>query len=248
VARALLVVAATAFAGIAGAADQDYESTTGRAGFGAWLVHPPLTVQADKDLAPGQGMMVVFVRPGSTAASLGLQPGDVVSDLNGTPVASRRDVRAIVRASLPGDEVQVGLAGAGGGRSELDGEFHARLPRLPGFNPWAAIGVQPQDWQGGPPPWADGIVEQQRRQVADEAALYAELATELAEARRALAEPDLRATPWSLRFACAIGASEATTPAPSAASDVVADRGGAVGDDAATGWRFRFPVPHAETF
>src|ERR1700744_4183189 len=82
-------------AAVLSAADNDYP--VGAARFGAFLVPVPLDVQAADDLVPGQGMLVVATRPGGTAASLGLQSGDVVTNLNGTAINHWGDVRAVVR-------------------------------------------------------------------------------------------------------------------------------------------------------
>jgi membrane-associated protease RseP (regulator of RpoE activity) len=116
----------------------DDEYPVGRARFGAFLVPVPLDVQAVDDLLPGQGMMVVATRPGGTAATLGLQAGDVVTALNGTPINHWGDVRSVVRGVQAGDSAQVQVATSGGGTAQLNGTFQ---PRQPGR--W---------WPGGPPP------------------------------------------------------------------------------------------------
>jgi len=89
-------------------AADDYEEP-GRAGWGAFAAPPPLSVQAAHDLMPGQGLVVLHVRPGGTADSLGVAPGDIVMSLNGQPVSTRRELRAIVRQAEAGDAVRVAV-------------------------------------------------------------------------------------------------------------------------------------------
>lgn len=159
----------------------------GRAGWGGFAVPPPLAVQAERDLVPGQGLMVVFVRPDSTADHLGIAPGDVVLALNDQPVASRRELRAVVRQANPGDEVKASLAGPGGVAAEKTGVFHERLPRRAGPPPWwmgAMMAAMLPPGGGGPgASFADPatVATAQREQLLAEAA-------ELAAAHRQLAE------------------------------------------------------------
>lgn len=159
----------------------------GRSGWGGFAVPPPLAVQAERDLVPGQGVMVMFVRPDSTADHLGIAPGDVVLALNDQPVSSRRDIRAIVRQANPGDEVTASLAGPGGAAAEKTGVFHQRLPRPAGPPPWwmgAMMAAMPPPGAGGPDQFRldpAEVAAAQREQLLAEAA-------DLAAARRQLAD------------------------------------------------------------
>ncbi len=113
--------------------------TQGRAGWGAFVVPVPLSVQAQNDLLPGQGGLVLFVRPGGTAAALGVQPGEVVVSINQNPIGSRRDVRDVMSTVAPGDAATVTVIGDDGQTRDAGGEFLARLPRR---RPAAWIGGQ----------------------------------------------------------------------------------------------------------
>lgn len=120
------------------AAEEEDGYAQGRAGFGALLVAPPIGVLARHDLLPGEGALVLWVRPGSTASALGLEPGDLVQTLSGNPVASRRDVREVLHTVEPGDRAVVEIRRHDGGADRLVGAFKERQPR--------------RGW--GPPPWA----------------------------------------------------------------------------------------------
>lgn len=135
--RALLMAAA--LPALALALDEEGYPDQGRAGWGAFLVRPPIEVLAEHDLLPGEGGLVVRVRPGGTADRLGLQEGDVVLALNGQAVASRRDVRAVLQTVQPGDPAVAVVSPAAGGMRVATGTFQERRPRPPGM--------------GGPPPW-----------------------------------------------------------------------------------------------
>jgi hypothetical protein len=139
------------------------------AGWGAFVVPVPLAVQAQRDLDPGQGALVVAVRPGGTAASLGIQPGDVVLAINDTPIANRHDVHAVVASAKPGDAVVVTTVGQDGGVQALDGAFQARPARRPNqgwpMGPWPGPGGMGGAF--GPPPWRQDPASAQTRQYEE---------------------------------------------------------------------------------
>jgi putative serine protease PepD len=60
-------------------------------------------------VATDLGAFVVDVDPGSGAAGGGIQIGDVITAIDGEPVAEASDVGAIIRRHQPGDAVQVTL-------------------------------------------------------------------------------------------------------------------------------------------
>jgi len=194
-----LLLALSASGGLS-AADDGYE--TGRAGWGAFVVPVPLDIQADNDLVPGQGGMVLFVRPGSTADQLGLNPGDIILDINGTQVSNRRDIRSVVRGSSPGEALEVSAITANGRTTTLDGTFAERQPPRGGPPP----GWWNQNSQ--PPPWADNpdrsIAGQRAQLVAEQDALD-RIAAELAAVRAELLAPE-RTTAWHFTFTCTVGA------------------------------------------
>ena len=185
--RPLLLIAA--LAGLYAADDYD---EPGRAGWGAFAVPPSLAVQAAKDLVPGQGLMVVAVRPGGTADVLGVDPGDVILELNGQPVSTRRELRAIVRQAEAGDAVRVTLSGSSG-QTTLRGAFQERQPRPAGPPPWLAFAGM-EAMAGGPPPGIDGSwpppsAAEQREQLLAEQAAMASAAAELAAVPRPAPTP-----------------------------------------------------------
>lgn len=174
--RCLLLLAAATLA----VAVDDYDDESSRAGWGAFAVPPTLAELAARDLLPGQGLIVLFVRPEGTADSLGIVPGDVVLAINDQPVSSRRDVRAVVRAAEAGDAVAVAVRSSTGDAAVRHGAFQERPPRPPGPPPWAMMGA----W-GAPPPgvaalFAGRDAAEQRRQLLAERDALATAAAELA--------------------------------------------------------------------
>lgn len=198
----LLALGAGGGLGALSAAEDGYE--TGRAGWGAFLGSVPLDIQADLDLVPGEGNMVLFVRPGSTADQLGLNPGDIVLDINGTPVSHRRDVRGVVRGSSPGEALEVTAITAEGRITTLDGTFAERQPRRGGPTPgWWNQGGQPSPWANNPHRSITG----QRAQLAAEQAALERITGALAAIRAELLTPT-RTSAWRFSFTCSVG----TTP------------------------------------
>ncbi len=57
------------------------------------------------DVDNGGGARVERVMPGTPADAAGLQAGDVVVEANGTKVTNGSDLRGVVSAGLPGDEL-----------------------------------------------------------------------------------------------------------------------------------------------
>ena len=74
----------------------------------------PETVTADEAAA---GLTVVEVRPGGTAAALGIEPNDRIKSINGTPITSIEDVKAILAKAKIGEEVAVEFERGGALRS-----------------------------------------------------------------------------------------------------------------------------------
>ncbi len=56
-----------------------------------------------------QGVVVVDVMKGSPAESVGIRPGDVITDFNSTPVVSVESLRNQVLDTSPGEVVQIGF-------------------------------------------------------------------------------------------------------------------------------------------
>lgn len=65
-------------------------------------------VVAEENPTPRQGGVIVrAVRPGSPAETAGLQPGDRIGQMNGIPVNSREDVRAVLCSLQPGASMEI---------------------------------------------------------------------------------------------------------------------------------------------
>lgn len=179
----------------------------GRASWGAWVVPVPLELQEQYDLVPGEGGMIVHVRDDRTADQLGLQPGDIVLDINGTPITSSRDIRPIVRGASPGEAVEVNAI-VNGTQRHLEGSFAERPPRPAGMPGMWNRGNSP--WNGPRPDWVPRstaeIVADQRAQLAAEKQALDATERSLADLQKAIAaarEPG-RSTAWHFTFSCAV--------------------------------------------
>jgi putative serine protease PepD len=66
-----------------------------------------LGVAAQPATGGQQGAQVANVASGSPAAGAGLQPGDVITAVDGTAVSSPADLAQQVRSHQPGDQVTI---------------------------------------------------------------------------------------------------------------------------------------------
>lgn len=74
----------------------------------AWLgVSTSSTEPNGKRNGPKAGAVVQHVTPGSPAARLGLQQGDIITQLNDRAIAGPEELAAAVRAQRPGTEVKI---------------------------------------------------------------------------------------------------------------------------------------------
>ena len=62
---------------------------------------PALNLDADS------GAAVAEVTPGGPGAAAGLQPGDVITKIDGKAVSGNEDIGAVVDARKPGDKLRV---------------------------------------------------------------------------------------------------------------------------------------------
>jgi S1-C subfamily serine protease len=72
------------------------------------------TQDVDPDVAelynlPADGAVVREVVPGGAAAEAGVQRGDVITAINGEPVASSTDLAARIRGFQPGEEIRLAI-------------------------------------------------------------------------------------------------------------------------------------------
>ncbi len=82
---------------------------------------PFLGVNVDESSAsfdPAQGLPVTVVIPGSTAAALGIQAGDLLNSFNGKPLKSQADLAAGLNSAKVGDAVTIELTRKQGDKSE----------------------------------------------------------------------------------------------------------------------------------
>ena len=66
-----------------------------------------------------QGAFVNTVQPGSAAASAGLVPGDVITGVDGNPVAGASELHQIMASHHPGDRLILQVVRYGGGSAEI---------------------------------------------------------------------------------------------------------------------------------
>ncbi len=192
---AAVVISHLSLTAVLAAATVDDEGyPMGKAGWGAFAVPAPLSVQAERDLLPGEGVVVVHVRPNGTADALGLQRGDVILSINDTPIANRRDIRNLMTTITPGDAANVAVVRGSGTTSELHGVFKERTPRPPGSAPWPGF-RQPGDGrpQGdGRPPSGftpedpEAVIDRQYEQMLSERTTLLAAQADLILARAAM--------------------------------------------------------------
>ena len=83
-------------------------------------------------ISPGEGVAVISLIPGSPAEAKGLEPGDVIVELDGEPIRVVEDLWAALRVREPGDEVEITFVRAG---EELEVEVDlANRPAELGFD------------------------------------------------------------------------------------------------------------------
>jgi putative serine protease PepD len=61
----------------------------------------------DPNTGRDSGVKVTRVTPGSAAADAGIEPGDVIVDANGKPIQSFANLKVLIRALEPGDEISL---------------------------------------------------------------------------------------------------------------------------------------------
>jgi membrane-associated protease RseP (regulator of RpoE activity) len=130
----------------AGEDDQDYSSQDGRPMLGIEMSPVPLSVQGQENLTMDQGVLVRQTFPGTAAASMGIQPGDVVLSVNGAPIGGMTDLRTEVGFNNIGDPVDVVIS-RHGSQMQLSSQFQEWPASIP-FDPLdPAVEKRFKDWQ-----------------------------------------------------------------------------------------------------
>jgi putative serine protease PepD len=80
--------------------------------------------------APGGGAQIASVVPGGPAAGAGLQPGDIVTAIDGKGVNGPTDLSTVINGKAPGDHVSLTVQ-RGGSRQTLDAALRSRPARIP---------------------------------------------------------------------------------------------------------------------
>lgn len=188
--RICLTLAATLVStlSLAAAAVDDEGYPMGKAGWGAFAIPAPLSVQAERDLLPGEGVVVLHVRPDGTADKLGIQRGDVILSINDTPISNRRDIRNLMTTVTPGDAAHVSVVRGSGTTSNLHGVFKERTPRPPGAPPWSGFRPPGEGRPPGPPSGfmpedPDAAIDRQYEELLNERKALVVAEIDLAAAR-----------------------------------------------------------------
>jgi hypothetical protein len=94
------------------------------------LMREPGSFEAPAGVEAGTGLLVERVLPGTLADALGIRSGDVVVRLNGEPIGSAEDVRAVLSKLEPGTELTADVVEQDGSeqtlRYQLERTRHAK--------------------------------------------------------------------------------------------------------------------------
>jgi S1-C subfamily serine protease len=82
---------------------------SGRAAIGASVTTVDSQVAAQAGLSVDHGVLIVSVTPNGPSAQAGLQPGDVITKLNNTPINNTSDLSDALLTSDPGTTVTLGI-------------------------------------------------------------------------------------------------------------------------------------------
>src|SRR4051812_37274496 len=105
-----------------------------------------LAAQAANNLGMDQGVLVRQVFPNTAAAGMGIQSGDVITDINGAPIGSMTDLRNEVGFNNVGDPVDV-VVSRNGQRIPMRGAFQEWPSNIPHEPLDPAVEQRFKDWQ-----------------------------------------------------------------------------------------------------
>ncbi|MCX8040276.1 MAG: PDZ domain-containing protein [Planctomycetota bacterium] len=181
------------------ATDSDYQPFDARAMLGVTMTPPSPAAQAANGTEPDVGVEVQRIYPGSTAERMGLQPGDLIIAVNGSPVSSMTDLRNEIALAGVGGQATVEILRQGR-RQRLTETLDAWPPHIP-FEPIDdAAERRFREWQARRHERTQQAVNELRRRVED--------------LERRLAPPPAEAAPLSLGAALAQPASRALRALP----------------------------------
>jgi hypothetical protein len=86
---------------------EGYDDNLGRPMIGIVMTPPTNRDINHNDLGKDEGVVIRRVYPNSTASDMGLVPGDVITEIDGTPITSMTDLREVVQRRGVGDDIEM---------------------------------------------------------------------------------------------------------------------------------------------
>lgn len=123
-----------------------YEASDERPMLGVEMSPVPISVQEQQGLSNDQGVLVRQVFDNTAASTGGVQTGDVITHINGSPVGSMTDLRNIVGSHEVGDNVQLTVR-RNGNDMQLDSSFAPWPAHIPFDRIDADAERRFRDWQ-----------------------------------------------------------------------------------------------------
>lgn len=247
IATVLLTLSALAAATPAMAAQNGYEAIldpSHRPILGVQQTPVPLSVQEQQGLSPNEGVYVQSVYGNTAAAIMGLQPGDVITSINGAPISSMTDLRNEVGINQVGDPIEVTIRRNGQDQSAL-----GQLQKWPDSIPYdpidPAMEQRFRDWQDRRLARMQDEVEQLRQQAQDMARQSAAEAAAKNDQLFGISEKPLLGADglplsWRFRYTLAAPVDHATPPV--AANDAALASAPAERASAVRTWRFTWKL------
>lgn len=220
---ATLLTFATLSATPAFAVQSGYEAAQNpenRPMLGVQMTPVPMSVQEQQGLTPNQGVYVQSVYNNTAAATMGLQPGDVITSVNGAPIGSMSDLRNEVALNQVGDPVEVTVMRGGQEQAAL-GQFQPWPANIP-YDPIdPAMEQRFREWQDRRLARMQDEVEQLRRQAQELASQETKAASEdqgvLGIKDKPPVGPDGQPIAWRFRYGIA-GVPGQDVPSPTVES------------------------------